>query len=153
MLNRVTLIGKLDESKNIEFKYLKKGGESACFIIAVTKEWHDKDTSEYKSTTTRHRVVVYNKKAVNVLKQVSHNTLLYVEGELNNRSYEDQSKKKCYITEVLLSDFNGTIIILADAKRTNETIASNNPATNSAKTIKESIPAELQYALDDEVPF
>lgn len=112
-LNKVTLIGNLGADP--EVRNLTSGNAVANFSLATSESWKDKNTGEKKEITYWHRVVVWNDGLISVIeKYVKKGSKLYVEGQLQTRKYQDKDGKDCYATEVVLSGFDGKIILLGD---------------------------------------
>lgn len=110
-LNRVTLIGNVGQDPDI--RSFPNGGRVANFSIATSERWKDKQTGEQKERTEWHRVAVKSDGLVGVIERfVSKGSRLYVEGSLQTRKWTDQSGQEKYTTEVVVSGFGGTIILL-----------------------------------------
>lgn len=103
-LNKVMLIGNV--GKDPEVRYSQAGGrKNVSFSIATSKRYRDSN-GEQKKLTTWHNIVGWGKIA-DIVEQlgISKGMSLYVEGSLNNRSWNDQNGQKRYVTEVLMDTF------------------------------------------------
>lgn len=110
-LNRVTLIGNVGQDPDI--RSFPNGGRVANFSIATSERWKDKQTGEQKERTEWHRVAVKSDGLVGVIERsVSKGSRLYVEGSLQTRKWADHSGQEKYTTEVVVSGFGGSIILL-----------------------------------------
>lgn len=107
-VNKVILIGYL--GKDPEFKTLTNGNEVGHISVATTQRWKGKETGEKKEKTSWHRVVLYQKGAVEFAKNLKKGAHVYVEGMLDQRNYETDTGEKRSITEVLVQAFNGSLI-------------------------------------------
>lgn len=96
-LNKVTLMGHL--GKDPKAKTLTNGTTVATFSIAITERYKD------NKTTTWLDVVFYGKTAETIGKYLHKGDPIYVEGRINNRSWEDSEGKKHYKTEIVGSSF------------------------------------------------
>jgi single-strand DNA-binding protein len=95
-INRVTLLGHL--GRDPETKYTQ-GGKTVCNgSIATVKSWKQED--EWKKKTTWHKIVAWGK-AAEALGLGTKGSLVFVEGELTQRSWENKEGVKQYVTEVL----------------------------------------------------
>lgn len=109
-LNQVNLIGRLGQDP--EFKALQNGGV-ANLSLATSEKWRDKTTGEQKEATEWHRVVVYGKLAEICRDYLAKGSLIYIEGSLKTRKWQDQSGAERYTTEIqarnmrILSSNNG----------------------------------------------
>jgi len=98
MVNQVTLVGRLGGDP--EVKYLASGKAVANVSLATTESWKDKDTGQKKEVTDWHRIVVYGALADVFGKWLHKGSLIYVQGRLKTRSWDDKGSKR-YITEVI----------------------------------------------------
>jgi len=101
-INKVILVGNL--GKDPEINYLEGGTPVASFSIATTDEWKDKKTGEKKSLTEWHRIIAYRQLAEICAEFLSKGKLVYIEGKLRTRSYEDSKQITRYITEIRAND-------------------------------------------------
>jgi len=97
MINKVTLIGNL--GRDPEVRRLESGAAVAKFSVATNESYKDKN-GEWQTQTEWHDVVVWNAAAERAEKTLKKGKLVYVEGKLTHRSYEDKDGNKKYITEV-----------------------------------------------------
>lgn len=103
-LNKVMLMGNV--GKDPEVRYSQAGGrKNVSFSLATSKRYRDAN-GEQKELTTWHNIVGWGKIA-DIVEQlgIRKGMSLYVEGSLNNRSWNDQSGQKRYTTEVLMDTF------------------------------------------------
>lgn len=103
-LNRATLIGNI--GKDPEIKTLQNGRKFVSFSLATSKRYRD-NNGEQKEDTQWHNIVIWGKTAetfenIGIVK----GTQLYIEGEITNRSWTDQTTgQKRYTTEINVSSF------------------------------------------------
>ena len=87
-------------------KYVKtineQGRKAAQFSLATTERYRDRN-NEVKEQTEWHNIVAFDKTAELIEKFVTKGMLLYVEGKLRTRSWDDQNGVKRYVTEVLVN--------------------------------------------------
>lgn len=98
MVNQVIIVGRLGGDPDV--KTLASGKAVANVSIATTESWKDKDTGQKKEVTDWHRVVVYGPLADVFGKWLHKGSLIYVQGRLKTRSWDDKGSKR-YITEVI----------------------------------------------------
>ena len=96
-LNKVTLMGHL--GKDPEVKSLNNGTTVATFSIAITERYKD------NKTTTWLDIVFYGKTAETIGKYLHKGDPIYIEGKINNRSWEDNNGQKHYKTEIIGNSF------------------------------------------------
>lgn len=144
-LNKVTLIGNVGGEP--ELRSTSNGKEIATLSIATSEHWKDKATGERKEKTEWHRVVVFNDGLVGIIKSyVKKGSKLFVEGSLQTRKWTDQSGVEKYTTEIILQNYNASIILLDSKNSANQ--AGNEPAQSKANN------TNFDHSeLDDEIPF
>jgi len=136
-LNKVQLIGNLGNDPDIINE-----GKIAKFSLATSESWKDKASSERKTKTEWHNIVVYNEGLVGVIQQyVKKGSKVYVEGQLQTRKWEDKDGVTKYTTEIVLQNFNGTLTMLGENNSSQASSTSSNaPSTNTSTEIDDDIP-------------
>ncbi|MHB1702739.1 MAG: single-stranded DNA-binding protein [bacterium] len=107
-LNKVMLIGNL--GKDPELRYTPDGLAILKFSIATSEYYNDKSGNKTEKTTW-HNVVVFGKIAQTLANYLNKGKQVFVEGRINNRSYDKQDGTKGYISEVIANN-----IVLLGAK-------------------------------------
>jgi single-strand DNA-binding protein len=102
MRNKVQLIGNL--GVNPEVMNLQQGQKLAKFSLATNESYYN-NAGEKVTDTQWHNLVAWGKTAEKVEKYLKKGVEVAVEGKLVNKSYEDKSGNKRYITEIVISDF------------------------------------------------
>jgi single-strand DNA-binding protein len=103
-LNKVTLIGRL--GKDPEVKNLTNGSAVANFSVATSEKWKDKRSGETQEKTEWHNIVVWNEKTIEfVEKYLSKGDLVYIEGKIQTRKWQDSDGKDRYSTEIVIPQF------------------------------------------------
>lgn len=74
----------------------------ASFSVACSKAWTDRDTGERKEKTEWVRCVAWRKTAEVVQQYVRKGSQVFVQGELETRSYEDKDGQTRYSTEIIV---------------------------------------------------
>lgn len=96
-LNKVMLIG--NAGKDPEVRYLENNGKVATLRLATSEKYRDRD-GNVKESVEWHTVVTWRAMADLVEKYVRKGSLLYVEGRLRSRTWNDRSGNPRYSTEV-----------------------------------------------------
>lgn len=149
-LNRVMLIGNVGQDP--EIRAFPNGGRVANFSLATSERWKDKQTGEQKERTEWHRVAVKSDGLVGVIERfVKKGSKLYVEGSLQTRKWTDQSGQERYSTEVVVSGFGGSIILLDRAGGGSG--ASDNVTEIHNRGFAPGGAGNSSAQLDDEIPF
>lgn len=97
MINKVTIIGNL--GKDPEVRHLESGASVARFSVATNENYRDKQ-GEWHTQTEWHTVVVWRGLAEKAERELKKGSLVYVEGRLRTRSYQDSNGVEKSITEI-----------------------------------------------------
>ena len=100
-INKVILIGHL--GKNPEARSLE-GGVSVVSFPLATSETFNKDGRKVEQTEW-HNIVMWRGLADMAAKILQKGKLVYIEGKLRTRSFEDKDGIKKYTTEVVAENF------------------------------------------------
>jgi single-strand DNA-binding protein len=112
-LNKVTLIGNL--GKEPEFQMLEGNIAVAKFSLATTETFKDKNGQSH-SQTEWHTIVLWRGLADLANQYLTKGSLVFVEGKLKTRSYDDKDGIKRYVTEIIAEE-----LILLDKKTASDT--------------------------------
>ena len=96
-LNKVMLIGRLGQDP--EVRYTQSNTAVATLNLATNERYRDSN-GEYQDRTEWHRVVAWGRTAEVCQQYLSKGSLIYVEGPLQTREWEDNQGQKRYTTEV-----------------------------------------------------
>lgn len=136
--NRATLIGNL--GKDPEIRMTNQGKAVARFSLATNETWTDKRTGERREQAEWHQVVVFNENLVRVVENyLAKGAKVMVEGKLQTRKWTDSSGVERYTTEVVLTGFNSTLVMLSNGS------GETKPPAEPSQTLSEE--------LDDDIPF
>jgi single-strand DNA-binding protein len=100
-INKVILVGHL--GKDPEVRYLEGGVSVASFPLATT-ETFNKDGRKVEQTEW-HNIVLWRSLADVAAKYLQKGKLVYIEGKLRTRSFEDKEGIKKYTTEIVAENF------------------------------------------------
>ena len=100
-LNKVMLIGRI--GKDPEVFTFDSGTKKISFSVATTESYRDKNTNEWVDQTDWHNVAGYRYLAE---KNFAKGDLVYVEGKIKNRKYQDKDGNDKYYTEVVADKIN-----------------------------------------------
>jgi single-strand DNA-binding protein len=100
-VNKVILVGHL--GKDPEVRHLDGNVSVASFPLATT-ESYTKDNKRIEQTEW-HNIVMWRGLADVAQKYLAKGKLVYIEGKLKTRSYEDKEGHKRYSTEIVAESF------------------------------------------------
>ena len=147
-LNKVFLLGNLTADPEIR---TTPSGKSVCrFRMATNRFWVDRQSGEKKQSVEYHSVVAWDKLANIVSQYLSKGRLVFVEGRLVTRTWEDGSGNKRSRTEIIAEN-------IQLGPRFGQSTSQEKPPTPSttSPTPEEEIPIieEGEDINVDEIPF
>ena len=96
--NKVMLIGNL--GKDPEVRFTANGRAMARFSLATSEVWTDAE-GHRQERTEWHNIVVWGKQGETCGQYLAKGRQVFVEGSIRNRSYDDKSGNKRYVTEIV----------------------------------------------------
>jgi len=100
-INKVVIIGNV--TRDPQMKTTPNGQAITTFGIATNRDWVTKDGQDHSSAEF-HDVVAWSRLAELCHQHLKKGKLVYVEGYLKTRSWEDESGIKKFRTEVVIHD-------------------------------------------------
>lgn len=97
MLNKVQIICRL--GRDPELRYSQSGSPVCTLSVATDEGYTDRDGKKVDRTEW-HRVVLYSKAAENCNQFLKKGSLVYVEGSLQTRKWQDQQGQDRFSTEI-----------------------------------------------------
>lgn len=97
MLNKVMLIGHL--GKDPELRYGASGTPVVNLRIATNESYVDRDGNKVDRTEW-HSVVAFQRQAENCANYLTKGSMVYVEGTLQTRQWQDQQGQTRYTTDI-----------------------------------------------------
>ena len=121
-VNKVVLVGHLGGDP--ETRFTPSGAAVANFNLATNESWRDAN-GDIQDKTEWHRCVMFGKSAEMAGDLLKKGQLIFTEGKLQTRNWEDKEGVKRYTTEVVCEMFT-----MLGRKMDNE---SNQAANNFSK--------------------
>lgn len=122
-INKVMLIGNL--GKDPEIQYLEGNIPVSKFPMATTETYKDRN-GKLMSQTEWHNLVLWRGLAELAQKYLHKGSLVYIEGRLKTRYWEDREHNKKVITEIIADN-----LIMLDKKLDIHTPETPNPETGN----------------------
>ena len=113
-LNKVMIIGRI--GRDPEMRYTPSGRPVTTFSVGTTRTWNASD-GEKRSETEWFNVVAWSNLAEICKQHLSKDRLVYVEGRLQTRHWEDQEGNKHSATEIVANE----MILLEDRREVSTT--------------------------------
>ena len=146
-VNKAILVGNL--GKDPELRYTPSGTAVCTFSLATTDRFKNKQ-GEQQERTEWHNIVVWAGLAEICGKYLTKGKQVYIEGRIQNRSYDDRDGNKRYITEIVASEMQ-----MLDSKG-GGSAAFDAPASapQRAPSQPQTAPASMpDNDFDDDIPF
>lgn len=163
-LNKVMMIGRL--GKDPDVRYLDSGVAVATFSLATSERAYTaKNGQQVPERTEWHNIVLWRGLAETAEKYLKKGDLLYVEGKLRSRSYDDTQGIRRTIVEIFVDNMemltpkgNGKPLPQEiPAPATDGSAASYHPGQSAAQTEQPNIPLggplNLTPTPSDNLPF
>jgi single-strand DNA-binding protein len=96
-LNKAMIIGRLGQDP--EVRYTQSNTAVATLSIATSERFKDRN-GELQERTEWHRVVAWGRTAEICQEYLKKGSLVYIEGPIQTRDWEDKEGQKRYTTEI-----------------------------------------------------
>lgn len=102
MINKVILIGRV--GKDPEVRHLDNNASVARFSLATSESYKNK-SGEKITNTEWHNIIAWRSQADFAGNYIKKGSLLYIEGKIRTRSWDDKDGNKRYTTEIDVDNF------------------------------------------------
>ena len=142
MINKVILVGRL--GRDPELRHTPSGTAVANFSLATDERWTS--NGETQSRTEWHNIVVWSKLAEICNQYLTKGRLIFIEGRLQTRDWEDKDGNKRRTTEIVASDMKMLGGRREDAP-VGETVAAETGSSSESSN-------DMEVGIaDDDIPF
>ncbi len=151
-INKVILVGNL--GRDPEIRTMQSGDKVANLSVATSERWKDRN-GERQERTEWHRVVIFSQPLVTLSENyLRKGSKIYLEGQLETRSWEQDGQKK-YTTEVVLRPYKGEITMLDARGEGGGDFQDNSPPPYEADSRAQAAGGSTMPVdeLEDEIPF
>jgi single-strand DNA-binding protein len=101
MINIAMIIGNLGNDPKTTV--VSNGNTMASFSVATSEKYKDKNGQQQEQTEW-HRVVAFGRLAEICEQYLKKGSLVYIEGRLQTRQWEDKNGNKQYSTEIVIKE-------------------------------------------------
>ena len=101
-VNKVILVGRL--GRDPETRYTGGGQAVANFSVATDETYKDKN-GERQKRTEWHKIVVWGKQAEIAQQYLKKGSLIFIEGRIQSREWQDKEGQKRTSFEIVASNF------------------------------------------------
>ena len=142
MINKVILVGRL--GRDPEMRYTPSGTAVVNFSLATDERWSS--NGETQSRTEWHNIVVWSKLAEICNQYLTKGRLVFIEGRLQTRDWEDKDGNKRRTTEIVATDMKML------GGRREDTPVGKTVAAETGSSSESSNDMEVGIT-DDDIPF
>ena len=150
-VNKVILVGRL--GKDPETRYMPNGEAVTNATLATAENWKDK-SGEKQEKTEWHNLTFYRRLAEIAGEFLKKGSMIYVEGKLATRKWQDKEGKDRYTTDIIVGEMqmlssksgSGNFDIVDKPTAPSSTGA---PVTNKSASVK----SGGFDNFDDDIPF
>lgn len=160
-VNKVTLLGRLGQDP--EVVSTSGDGQIVKLSLATSERWKDRNSGEQRERTEWHRVVIFNENLGRIAEQyLRKGAMVYIEGQLQTRKWQDQNGQDKYTTEVVLQRYRGELTMVGGRNDNDGGYvggpssgggASSGGGYDSPPSQPQSEPPMRGGDLDDDIPF
>ncbi|HXH51357.1 MAG TPA: single-stranded DNA-binding protein [Terriglobia bacterium] len=144
-VNRAMLVGRL--GRDPEVRYVSSGAPVATFSVATEESFKSRN-GEQQQHTEWHKVVAWGKLAKICGEYLTKGKLVYIEGSIRSRQWEDQSGNKRTAYEIIARNMQ-LLGSRSDAER-----AAATPAQDTKERVDTGPePSQHGEITDDDIPF
>lgn len=153
MVNKVTLIGNL--GKDPEVRRLENGVSVARFSLATNENYKDK-AGEWQTQTEWHDVVVWRNLAERAETSLKKGMMVYVEGKLSTRTWQDQEGNNRRTTEVVANYYRPLVTERKSGdydQGFSSISAADEPSLKGTASSSQPLNDAPPPSMDDDLPF
>jgi single-strand DNA-binding protein len=143
-LNKAMIIGRLGADPDV--RYTQSNTAVATMSVATTERYKDRN-GELQENTEWHRVVAWSRLAEICQQYLKKGSLVYFEGPIQTREWEDKDGQKRYTTEIKALSMQ-----MLDSR--GDGGGSNASGSNNNKPAKQAVEIDDSFDdMDDDLPF
>lgn len=143
-VNKVMLIGNL--GRDPEIRYTTSGQAVANFTLATTEKYTNK-AGERQEDTEWHRIVAWGRLAEICGEYLSKGRMVYIEGSIKTRSWEDKEGNTKYTTEIVARNMQML------GGQGGQGTRSDSPSSSNQKPSADFDIEDDSFEGDDDIPF
>lgn len=154
MVNKVILLGRLGSDPELRYT---QNRTAVCTLKLATNERRKSPEGEWVEHTEWHNVVAFGKTAENCNNYLKKGRMVFVDGKIQTRKYQDSDGKDKYWTEILA---NSVQFINTGAKSEDSSgnsypsagASSNNSSASYSNDVAGTVGEAVSFE-DDDIPF
>jgi len=149
-VNKVILVGRL--GKDPETRYMPNGEAVTNATLATSENWKDK-SGEKQEKTEWHNLTFYRRLAEIAGEYLKKGSMIYVEGKLATRKWQDKEGKDRYTTDIIVNEMQ--MLSSKSGSGSFDTVGNSAASSTSAPATSKPAPAKSGGFdnFDDDIPF
>jgi len=145
-LNKAMIIGRLGQDPDV--RYTQSNTAVANMSVATSERYKDK-SGEWKENTEWHRVVAWGRTAEICQEYLKKGSLVYIEGPIQTRQWEDKDGQTRYTTEI-----KALTMTMLDSKGSGSNGGRKPEKPDSAQPVSSNVDLNDNLdEIDDDLPF
>lgn len=145
-LNKAMIIGRLGADP--EVRYTQSNTAVATMNVATSERYKDKN-GELQENTEWHRVVAWSRLAEICQEYLKKGSLVYFEGPIQTREWEDKDGQKRYTTEIKALNMQ-----MLDSRGSGGSQGNTSSGKQGAKPAASTVDIDDSFDdMDDDLPF
>jgi single-strand DNA-binding protein len=145
-LNKAMIIGRLGQDPDV--RYTQSNTAVANMSVATSERYKDK-SGEWKENTEWHRVVAWGRTAEICQEYLKKGSLVYIEGPIQTRQWEDKDGQTRYTTEI-----KALTMTMLDSKGSSSNGGNVPKKPDSAQPVSSNVDLNDNLDdIDDDLPF
>lgn len=145
-LNKAMIIGRLGQDPDV--RYTQSNTAVANMSVATSERYKDK-SGEWKENTEWHRVVAWGRTAEICQEYLKKGSLVYIEGPIQTRQWEDKEGQTRYTTEI-----KALTMTMLDSKGSSQNGGSVPEKPENAQPVSSNVDLNDNLDdIDDDLPF
>jgi single-strand DNA-binding protein len=148
-VNKVILVGRL--GRDPETRYTSSG-QAVCNFTLATDETYKDRAGERQKRTEWHRIVVWAKQAEIAQQYLHKGSLIYVEGRIQTRQWDDREGQKRTTVEIVANNFR-----MLGGRGDAAAVAAGAGAGSAEADVQSPVPAAEEAPApevsDEDIPF
>lgn len=145
-LNKAMIIGRLGADP--EVRYTQSNTAVATMNVATSERYKDKN-GELQENTEWHRVVAWSRLAEICQEYLKKGSLVYFEGPIQTREWEDKDGQKRYTTEIKALNMQ-----MLDSRGSGGSQGNTSSGKQSSKSAASTVDIDDSFDdMDDDLPF
>ena len=150
-VNKVILVGRL--GKDPETRYMTNGEAVTNVSLATSENWKDK-SGEKQEKTEWHNLTFYRRLAEIAGEYLKKGSMIYVEGKLATRKWQDKEGKDRYTTDIIVNEMQ---MLSSKSGSSSFEVVDKPTASAAAPAASKPVPATAKAGgfdnFDDDIPF